>query len=267
MHNSEIDFEQHQVTNMKRKLEDEGDNASEGSSGVKIPKYGSKEENVTETFQVGNDDEEEFNRRDRIFGVFLKNIYPLDIGMIKNVTVGVFEELQFSAGVLLNNVGKTVLLSKMAWDDLSAKFETIENFLLEQKSGKCTRILVGDMNIEADIIKIYGKPYIRIKDGNSQSDKVMLNSTDFAVLKIYQSAIDRYLEQLAQSADTISDYLFKTVRNYNTMLEPTDVEPSIYNRLPFEVAAYNWLKPKPGSTVPTDQSVEVLTEDQTPEEV
>lgn len=209
----------------------------------------SEAEETTPTCSGIKRDRDEEAAIDTVCGVFLRSVYPLDKQFIKSVTVGVFEILDCSPGVMINHFGKTVLFGDKSWGYFTECLDVLDSNLTNNQSGKKTRLMIPGSEIEIDNMKIYGKIYIRIRDGNQQEDKVLITKDEFYVLKALSSPVKRYLDQLKKCEDVVKEYLNRTLSNevFSSHIVFGDLDTYIVNRLPQEVQAYKSIMSSPWS--------------------
>lgn len=173
---------------------------------------------------------------DVINEVFLRSSYPLNKTMEKNVTVGMFEVLNFLPGVMINHHGKHLLFTKDYWNFFCQHTGDLEKNIFEKASGKKTRFRIPGSDIEIDNFKIYGKQYVRLRDYAQNDVKVLLTADELYLLIGVSYPISKYLMQLSQSEFFIRNFLIDTLHFRPLVpLTYTAVDPIIYNRLAEEV--------------------------------
>lgn len=216
-----------------------------------------KRSNITEN----NSDEENTTSNNPVIDVFLKIIYPLSSCMEKNILIGIFKSLNFSAGILLHHGKKTVLFSEKGWNSFNKHINLVECYHINKVYGRKTSKRLEECDIEIDNIKLGSTQGVKFRDLTNYNSKVILNAEEFEVMLGFMPAINRYLDQLTFCAPMIKDYVLDTtVKNPNLQVIYAPVDSSIYNRLPQEIELYRQMIATKQEPITVD-----LTEENLPE--
>jgi len=174
-----------------------------------------------------------------VTGVFLRVFYPLNICFSKNITVGIFENLDYSVGIMMNHYGKTIIFTNEQWKFF---FHGVAGMVIDRLNkttkSKKTKIAIHGSDIEIDTMKIYGKEYVRMRDISKNDEKILFTTQEFSVLVELSPAVNRYVEQLVEKETFIREYIVDTSPDGTSQEMFSAVDGSILNRLPHEVYAY-----------------------------
>ena len=79
--------------------------------------------------------------------IFLRIVYPLNIGMEKMVVAGIVKSLNYHVGVSLHSTGKSILLNAKAWNSLTSVMVLLKCYISHYINGRKTSVLLTDSNV------------------------------------------------------------------------------------------------------------------------
>ena len=171
--------------------------------------------------------------------VFLRIIYPLNVGMEKSVVVGIVRSLDYQVGVSLHCIGKSILLNAKAWNSLTSVMDLLKCYISHYMNGRKTSVLLTESDIEVDVVKLRNNLCVRFRDLTKHDSKMILSTAEFFMLKSVTPAVNRYIDQLEQGGTVIRDYLETSIdKDPKSPLLLGAVDTGLYNRLPHEVMLY-----------------------------
>ena len=195
--------------------------------------------------------------------VFLRIIYPLNVGMEKSVVVGVVKSLDYQVGVSLHCMGKSILLNGKAWNSLTSVMDLLKCYISHYMNGRKTSVLLTESDVEVDVVKLRNTLCVRFRDLTKHDSKMILSTAEFFMLMNVTPSVNRYIDQLEQGGSVIRDYLQTSIdKDLKSPLLLGAVDTGIYNRLPHEVSLY-----RNSIHLPCDRTLENTTTCDNEEEV
>lgn len=171
--------------------------------------------------------------------VFLRIVYPLNIGMEKMVVAGIVKSLNYHVGVSLHSTGKSILLNAKAWNSLTSVMDLLKCYISHYINGRKTSVLLTDSNVEVDVVKMRNTLCVRFRDLTKHDSKMILTTSEFFMLMNVTPPVNRYIEQLEQECSMIRGYLQSSIdKDPESPIIFGAVDSGIYNRLPQEVVLY-----------------------------
>jgi hypothetical protein len=182
---------------------------------------------------------EDYVSLEDVLSLFLRIIYPLSRDMKKFVVVGLEKTSNCKPVVMINQIGKSIMLDETAWNSLNKRLQLIDCYFLNKIFGKKTSFTLLSSNIEVDNMILRGEQYLRIRDMTKHDLKIQLSYEEFLMLHSSTGAINNYINQLHVVESCCEDYIQSTLDTLPTstiLYSPLDT--SIMNRLPHEVELY-----------------------------
>lgn len=175
--------------------------------------------------------------------IFLRILYPISRCMSKGLAVGLVKQLGYTPNAILNHGAKMLFFSDTAWDSFLKHLHLIECYLAKNMFGKKTSTRLLDSDIEIDILKNRGELQVRFRDLTKHDDKIQLTKEEFYVMSCATSPTTRYMKQLVFSSSVVKDYLIDAMEQYpDAQLLYSPIDTSIFNRIPYEVGMWRYLK-------------------------
>lgn len=171
--------------------------------------------------------------------IFLRIVYPLNVGMEKSIVVGIVRSLDYQVGVFLQCIGKSILLNAKAFNSLTSVMDLMKCYISHYMNGRKTSILLTESNVEVDVVKLRNNLCVRFRDLTKHDSKIILSTAEFFMLMNVTPSVNRYIDQLEQGGSVIRDYLQTSIdKDPTSPLLLGAVDTGLYNRLPHEVLLY-----------------------------